>query len=106
MSALLPCPLCSSVIHDGALSRPVIVAPSWLYAKMTTAKRGKDHFSWMACTHAAPIGPSMPTDEREPTETRWNAEARRLLDLKTATWTAPQRDTFARLLGFVTANPV
>lgn len=107
MAGLLPCPLCSNVIHDGALSRSVTVVPSWLYAKMTSAKAGRDHFSWLGCSHSTPIGPVMPTADRAETEGKWNAEARRLIELRTANWPADKRETFARLLGFVThENPV
>lgn len=100
MGAMLPCPVCSNVIHDGALSRAEAVVPGWLFAKMTSAKHGCDHFTWLGCSHAAPIGPPMPTDVRETTEARWNVEARRLFELRTANWAAPAREKFGQLLGF------
>lgn len=102
MSALLPCPMCSQVVQNGALTRAVITGPSWLYARMTSAKSGADHFTWMGCGHATPIGPviPIPAAERSITEARWDIEARRLLELRCAAWTAERREDFARRLGF------
>lgn len=102
---ILPCPLCSSVIHDGALSRAEPVIPAWLYANMTSGKEKRDHFTWMACSHASPMGPAVPTAEREATVEKWNAEARRLYELRTANWSAQAREKFGRLLGFIAPTP-
>lgn len=77
--------------------------PGWSYAKLTSAKYGRDHFAWIVCcSHAAPMSTGVPTDERETTEEKWNVEARRLFELRTANWKPEARATFGRLLGFIT----
>lgn len=106
MSGLLPCPMCSSVIHEGPLTRAAATGPSWHYCSMTSAKRGIDHFQWTGCGHAKPIGPADPTDVRETTDARWNVEAQRLFEQRTAAWNPEARATFARLLGFRNETPV
>jgi hypothetical protein len=99
--------MCSNVIHDGSLTRPVDVAPSWLYANMTSGKTGTSHFTWCACHHASPIGPTMPVgdNDRSLTEAKWELEAWRLFDLRTANWKVAEKERFGRILGFVTGTP-
>lgn len=94
--------MCSSVLREGVLRKPYTVIPAWIFAAMTSEKTGSDHFCWMACTHAGPVGPVMPVpaEERDVWTAKWNTEARRLLELKTGAWSERVRNEFAEVLGF------
>lgn len=100
---MIPCPICSNVIHEGSLTRTVAMAPIWHFARQTSARTGKDHYVFTGCNHACELVTNrvpLPHDERAMTEARWDVRARELLQRRTATWTEPEREQFARALGF------
>lgn len=104
MSFNLPCPMCSSVIWEGTLSRPVVERPSWVISRAASAKEQKELFNVIGCSHALIYRLSHPIEssERSLTEAKWEVEARRLFDVRTANWSPDKREAWGRVLGFIT----
>ncbi len=93
MSEIPACPKCSN--------RGYLVRPSWYYAQMTSAKRGRDHWIWHGCDHARAISTTNPVDEagRVEVEKRWSDAVPGLLKARIEVWTDEQGAEFVRVLG-------
>lgn len=102
----LPCPICSNVIQ-GAPVRPLPETPVWFFAFMKSTQEGKRFWIWTGCKHAAYLTTGSVEEEmRSLTEAKWDVEARRLFEERTASWPAHARESFGRALGFIVDKPI
>lgn len=94
-TTFLACPACS-------VPPQWMNFPSWRRAARTSEKRGVSCAFVVGCRHVTEMFATaiVEAPQAAATVARWNAEAQRLFDTYTATWTTEQRAAYRQRLGW------